>query len=397
MAQAEIRLSASSLSVEQTAAAINGLIAERAAERLHKTPAPQPAPEPALKPREPGVYFGLAAAEYHADPSLGSTDLKRLIQAPAVYWWHSWMNPDRPPSPDSPAKQKGRALHKLVLEGEQAFARSFVEEPQPSGHPGCLVSLDDLKAKCRELGEPVSGTKAELAKRIKAKDPKAMIWDDIALTFKVMAERDSLEVLKPDAMAEVRQSASTITLNPHLARAFKGGAPEVSVFWMEDGVPLKARFDYLKPKTIVDLKRFANQRERPVDLAILLAIAEYRYDVQARSYLSAYWHLWMAAQDGAVFGECPLPAAWPGQIALPEDMAFTRVFQSADAPVSKGRSLRGDAPALNRATREIAQAKRLYRECFDKFGTGRWADDEPVVEIEATALPSWMREETEVL
>ena len=181
-----------------------------------------------------------------------------------------------------------------------------------------------------------------------------------------MAERDQLEILKPDAMREVRQDAATITVNPHLAKAFTGGVPEVSVFWVEDGMPLKARFDYLKPKTIVDLKRFANQRERPVDLAILLAIAEYRYDVQCRHYLSAYWHLWMAAQDGAVFGDCPLPKTWPDQIAIPEDIAFTWVFQGADAPVSKGRSLTADSPALNKATREIALAKRLYRDCLDQ-------------------------------
>jgi hypothetical protein len=218
-----------------------------------------------------------------------------------------------------------------------------------------------------------------------------------AARFKAMVECDGLEVLKPDTMVEVRQSAATITANPHLARAFTGGVPEVSVFWVEHGVPLKARFDYLKPKTIVDLKRFANQRERPVDVAILLAIAEYRYDVQARHYLSAYWHLWMAAQDGAIFGDCPLPKNWRDQIALPDDMAFTWVFHCADAPVSKGRSITPDAPALNRATREIAQAKQLYRECLAKFGTAPWATDEPVKGISDSDLPVCMREDVEVL
>jgi PDDEXK-like domain of unknown function (DUF3799)/SAP domain len=292
MAQAEIRLSASSLSVEQTAAAINGMIAERAAERLRE-PAVEPLKETPVAAlpgaRQPGIYFGLSREEYHADPSLGSSDIKRLIQAPAVYWWHSWMNADRPPSPDSPAKQKGRALHKLVLEGEAAFAQAFVEEPQPSGHPGCLVSLDDLKAKCRDLGEPVSGTKAELAKRIKAKDGNVIIFDDILALFRSMVERDALEVLKPDAMREVRQAAASITLNPHLACAFQGGIPEVSVFWVDEyGIPCKCRLDWLKPRTIVDIKKCANVRERPFDIAVMLAIAEYRYDISARHYLDGY-------------------------------------------------------------------------------------------------------------
>jgi hypothetical protein len=39
------------------------------------------------------------------------------------------------------------------------------------------------------LGEAVSGTKAELAKRIKAKDPKVIVFDDILATFRVMVER----------------------------------------------------------------------------------------------------------------------------------------------------------------------------------------------------------------
>jgi PDDEXK-like domain of unknown function (DUF3799) len=363
MAQAVTPLSSSSPSVEQVAGAINGMIAERAAERLHKAPSPEPAPQPGLKLREPGVYFGLPAAEYHADPSLGSSDLKRLIQAPAVYWWHSQMNPHRPPSPDSPAKQKGRALHKLVLEGEQAFSQAFVEEPQPSGHPGCLVSLDDLKARCRELGEPVSGAKAELAKRIKAKDGNAIIFDDVLSLFRIMVERDGLEVLKPDAMREVRQAAASITLNPHLARAFKGGIPEVSVFWVDEyGIPCKCRLDWLKPRTIVDIKKCANVRERPFDIAVMLAIAEYRYDISARHYLDGYAYLYEFAAEGRVFGDCPLKPGWGERIMPPEEMRWIWLFhQTEGAPVTKGLELMPDSPALNRAGREIIQAKQAYR------------------------------------
>jgi len=43
-----------------------------------------------------------------------------LLRSPSDYWWESHLNPERSPDNDTPAKQKGRALHKLVLEGEQA-------------------------------------------------------------------------------------------------------------------------------------------------------------------------------------------------------------------------------------------------------------------------------------
>src|SRR5690242_14130853 len=97
-AQAHSPLSDASLSVERTAGAINAMIAERAAERLHKASAAEPltkAPQTAaLKPHAPGIVFGMPAEEYHRDPSLGSTDLKRLLRSPSDYWWESHLNPD---------------------------------------------------------------------------------------------------------------------------------------------------------------------------------------------------------------------------------------------------------------------------------------------------------------
>jgi len=395
MAQAHSPVPSSHPSVEQVAGAINAMIAERSAERLRKAPAVQS--ETPACPRAPGVYFGLSSADYHADPSLGSSDIKRLLRSPSDYWWESHLNPDRPSDKDTPAMQKGRALHTLVLEGEEAFARAFVEEPQPSGHPGCLVTLEDLKAKCRDLGEPVSGTKAELAKRIKAKDAKAIIFDDILAAFRVMIERDGLEVLKRDAMREVRQAAASITHNPHLARAFQGGIAEVSVFWVDEhGIACKCRLDWLKPRTIVDLKKCANIRERPFDLAVLLAIAEYRYDVSARHYLDGYRYLYQFAAEGRIFGDCPLKPGWHARIATPDDMHWTWVFhQTEGAPVTKGLELLPGSPALNRAAREIVQAKQIWLACLQKFGTGQWISDAPITALADTDLPAWMREDVE--
>ena len=103
------------------------------------------------------------------------------------------------------------------------------------------------------------------------------------------------------------------------------------MFWVdEDGLPCKCRYDYLKPRTIVNLKKFANARQRPVNLAIHLAIAEYRYDLQALHYLNGYPHLYAAAQEGRVFGKCPLPSGWEQQIVEPEAITYTWVFHQMD-------------------------------------------------------------------
>jgi hypothetical protein len=212
-----------------------------------------------------------------------------------------------------------------------------------------------------------------------------------------MVERDGLEVLKPDAMREVRQAAASITLNPHLARAFQGGIPEVSVFWVDEyGIACKCRLDWLKPRTIVDIKKCANVRERPFDIAVMLAIAEYRYDISAKHYLDGYSYLYDFAAEGRIFGDCPLKPGWGERIMPPDEMRWTWVFhQTEGAPVTKGLELLPGSSALNRAAREIVQAKQLYRQCLQKFGTGQWISDAPIAELADTDLPLWMRQATE--
>jgi hypothetical protein len=155
--------------------------------------------------------------------------------------------------------------------------------------------------------------------------------------------------------------------------------------------------DYLKPRTIVDLKRFANQRERPVDVAIRLAIAEYRYDVQARHYCDGYAALYQLARSGRIFGDCPLPTNWYKRIVAPEEVRWTWIFHQTDgAPVSRGRDLAPASPVLNRAARDIAQAKTAYLECLNRYGDSPWTDSEPVREFTEGELAGWLREGMEM-
>jgi hypothetical protein len=112
-----------------------------------------------------------------------------------------------------------------------------------------------------------------------------------------------------------------------------------------------------------------------------------------KHYLTGYANLYAAAQDGRIFGDCPLPLGWEEQIEEPEDILFTWVFQQTDGPpVTVGRQIAPSSPALNKATREIAQAKAKWRSCMDRFGSSMWISDEPIRELADTDLPVWMRE-----
>ena len=94
-----------------------------------------------------------------------------------------------------------------------------------------------------------------------------------------------------------------------------------------------------------------------------------------------------------MFGKCPLPAGWERQIAEPVDIVYARIFyQMGGAPVTVGRQITPQSPVLNRATREVAHAKALYRQCIAKYGSGRWVAEEPILDLAATDLPVWLRE-----
>lgn len=70
-----------------------------------------------------------------------------------------------------------------------------------------------------------------------------------------------------------------------LAFCTRGRPPEPS--------PRRIRCDMVSSmtrqcRTPIDLKGFANQRERPVDVVIRAAIAKYRHDIQARHYCEGH-------------------------------------------------------------------------------------------------------------
>jgi hypothetical protein len=201
MTQADVPLNPENSSVEQIAAE---LVEKLKTKGGHPNDQVAPLQSVPMR-REPGIYFGLPAAAYHADQSLGSTDIRRLLQAPQVFWHHRWMNPARPTPPDSAAKLKGRALHALVLEGEKGFAEAFAVASPREEYPDALVTLDDLKAKLRTLWEPTSGTKERLAKRISLNMPVVLIFNDVLKIFAAVVERDKLEVIARDASSPRRR------------------------------------------------------------------------------------------------------------------------------------------------------------------------------------------------
>ncbi len=335
--------------------------------------------------RPDGVYFGLDEATYHADPALGSTDIRKLLISPSEWWWGSEWNPRRPADKDTPARLRGRALHKFVLEGEEAFRRAFVRGHDITDHPDALVTIDHLKAALAHYSLATTGRKEDLTRRLADRVPKLKIWD---LMLAEQANRPET-VLPPDVHDDVLVASAMIVKNPSLAPAFTGGMPEVSVFWTEDGTRLKARFDYLKVGAVVDLKSFTNVMDKPLESAIRNAIWSNRYDVQACHYLNARARLPGFVAAGLVHGEHD--ADWLARVAAYPDYKFAWVFYHVGgAPIARGKGWRRGTHSDQCAAMDIQRALEAYRSCLERFGTEMWVDETPFTDCEDEDTPAWV-------
>lgn len=299
---------------------------------------------------EDGIYFGLDEDEYHADPALGSTDIRRLKKSGPDFWWHSRMNPLRPKDSDTAAKLFGRAVHKIVLEGRDKFERLYVRRPD-------------------ELARLTAKERATLAP-------------------------NGQDVLDGEDYDRILVAGALITKNPDLATAFSGGMPEVSVFWstrMDDGFPVrfKARFDYLKPRGVGDLKSIRNTRGIEFPSACRRAISEWRYDIQARHYLEARAQIERLFMQASVFGD--VDDEFLLNVVQAPAYGFQFVFfQATDAPITWSTALSDGNPILEHAANDVAGALAVYRTFMNRFGPNTmWILQEPVNELDVSEMPAW--------
>ncbi len=177
--------------------------------------------------KAPGIYYNLPAEEYHSDPALSSSGLKKLLQNPMEYWSTSPLNPDRE-ALDTIALKNGRAAHVLLLEPEK-FTEEFI------------------------IKEGVQTSKVKGA----------------------IGEGDYKDMIK---------AVEVIRTHPTLSKLISGGRPEVSIFWRDEetGIMCRVRYDYLLPRIGFDFKRTVNVYSKE---KLAYAIADYGYDISAPMYI----------------------------------------------------------------------------------------------------------------
>lgn len=309
----------------------------------------------------PGVYLRMPPEEYHADPSLGSTDLRNLRKGARRYWLASSYNPERHRFIDEDRKSTvvGSAIHCRVLDGLDVFLGKYVRRPDDTGAS--------------------SGDKAKATKAFKAQLMSHQI------------------LLNADDWSMVEAVGDLITAHPDLRNLFTGGDHEVSVFWVnEHGIPCKARFDVLKPRGIADLKSVANERGMKFDIKCMLHIRDYRYDIQAAHYLEGRRQLAKLVADEKVFAsqEAKGTSVMKRMIAVASEseFAFQLVFVSKQLPETWACVLSPENPLIEIANEHVLDAFEVYLDNKDKILDRQgWSETWRLSELPREEIPGGER------
>ena len=215
-----------------------------------------------IKIKEPCIIRGMPSEVYHKTPALSNSGLKTLINCPAKYYYKYL-------SGEYEAKEKpyfkiGKAAHKYILEGREAFEKEYWHNP-----------YSELK-------------KEDLIKILKDFD-----YDD---SIKKMLVTDLMKLVLEKAGIEPKENhltASELNQIICMARAINAdkkahnalsqkGEAELSIFWQDDktGVWLKCRPDYLP----YDCKNIPDQRSHEVRTvgAICSSMLEQQYPMIER-------------------------------------------------------------------------------------------------------------------
>ena len=283
----------------------------------------------------------------------------------------------------------GKAYHKRILEGREAFDSCYAEELDKAEYPNALVTTDDLKARLKQIGQPVGGNKPTLIERLQEHDSKTEIW--AVMLEKHARAHAGKEMLPSQTIYEIEYAAAMIEKHPDLSKCFTGGFPEVSIFWEDDGVPMKARLDYLKTQAVVDLKTFSNPHRKPIDRAIATAMANERYHIQAAVYTRALTAAKEHADLGRIYGEDIPLNEWLERFHNMEQ-TFVFVFQQTGiAPVARAKVF---PKMLTYDCGKIAmeEAQRTFKEHRDRFGDSPWVDMTPIGQFDDNEFPIYMTE-----
>lgn len=336
----------------------------------------------------PGIYFGEPEDQYHKDDALGSTSLKELVLDPVEYQHQRLHGGEKR---ETFALKWGSAIHCRTLEGRASMAERFPISPAVTDYEKPLITVDHLRAHCKLLGVKASGTKKEdYIRAVRDFDQDVVIWDEIMAKFE--ADNVGRTIIPREALEHIERAAQWMQRDKRLGPVmedgtFTAGASEVSIFYEESGVRLKARLDHLLSHAVADLKSFRPFFAERVRPAAMKAVARMRYDLQAAAYIRALKAAAKLYADGKVFN-CPYPPEFLASVFQALEIAeqdprhddalkwIWVLIKASGAPQPIVAQFDLGSMIFKTAAMEIDDAINNYRKYVAKFGLDQdWVPD----------------------
>lgn len=183
-----------------------------------------------------GLVHDLDEAAYHQLPGLSSTGAKKILRSPAHYQ-HYINNPHE----TKDEFDVGSLVHAKVL----GVGAKHTVYPDGEG-PETYETVDDK-------GNPVTLTTVLAS--------NGALSTKAAKSFAAEARSNGLIPVKRVTARVVDKMAESVLAHDEARALVEGGAAEVSMFHTDTdaGAHYRGRLDYLRPKTIADLKTTAGQ------------------------------------------------------------------------------------------------------------------------------------------
>ena len=348
-------------------------------------------------PVKEGLYFNMTDDEYHAIPALSASGLKMLKNNPSKFWWWSWMNPEKEQG-DTDAKVIGKAFHKRILEGKEAFYSEYARE-YTNDSDDLIRTGNDIKAILREEKEKDDTVRISFSsvdegyKMLLAIDMKYRDKIYAYLLADYQTEHAGKIFLSNWVVDRIELAAKVIENHPYLKAAFIGGYSEVSCVWYDERYNewFKCRYDYLKVSTINDLKTFTRMSNKHIERYLPDVIAKYSYNIQATLYIYSMEYAKRFAGEGKVFGD--VDEAWLKAFATRPCDQFRFVFQQKEeipnayeVIFSKEHGMYDSCMAM------ISTGVDNYKKMVKDFGTELWPEIIPPLVLTDDAYPIWAYE-----
>lgn len=355
----------------------------------------EPVAEPKAEPApltEPGVYFDMPEEKYHADPALGSTDIKELLYGAQAYYATCKLSPffERDET-EKRAFLIGRAFHTLVLMGTEAFCEGFQMTPNKDD-PFWVRTIDDMRRWLldhKEFSAPSKWKKDDYIVEIRRQGGAEYLFDD----YMSEAKGRGVRFLREEDFQTIVQAGNALAANKYLVNAITNGEPEVSIFWEEDiaGIIVrrKARIDWLRMRASIDLKSVGGRRGRDFRDTCIKSMINYRYDIQAAAYNDARAAMAGLVKEGKVYGKHD--PEWLKGVANVSSWAFVFIFWSTTrTPMTHSIMLSPQNPILVNAHGHVNKALHVYAENVRLHGFNEpWVTPAPIEELQPDDVPSY--------